>query len=263
MSAEEILVDRQERVLTITLNRPEARNALNSALLSRLIAELEKGGADPEVGVIVLTGTGDAFCAGADLKEVARTMDDADPFTTAYDRSNQSMRVHQMLPRLPKPVIAAVNGTAVAGGCGLAMSCDLVIAAQSARFGYPEVNRGLVAAMVMVSLSRVIGRRQALDLLLSGRFVPAQEALALGMINQVVPDTELASHVMAYAHEIAAKPATALRFTKDLYRQVVELDYDRAIEYARDINLMIRQTGAAREGAAAFVAGQASTKEKT
>jgi enoyl-CoA hydratase/carnithine racemase len=262
MTAAEILFDTRDRVLTITLNRPEARNALNSALLSKLVSALESGAADPEVGVVVLTGTGDTFCAGADLKEVVRNMDDADPFSSAYDRTTQSLRVHQLLPRLPKPVIAAVNGTAVAGGCGLAMSCDLVIAAQSARFGYPEVNRGLVAAMVMVSLSRVVGRRQALDLLLSGRFVPSSEALELGMINQVVPDAELADHVAAYAREMAAKPATALRFTKELYRQVVELDYDRAMEYARDVNQMIRQTGAARQGAAAFAAGRASTEEK-
>jgi enoyl-CoA hydratase/carnithine racemase len=255
----EVLSAQDGRVLTLTLNRPEARNALSRELLELLLAELNRAATDPGIGVIVLTGSGPAFCAGADLKEVARNMDGEDAFGAAYDRTNQSMQVHQLLPRLPKPVIAAVNGFAVAGGCGLAMSCDIVLAAEGSKFGYPEVNRGLVAAMVMVSLSRIVGRRQALDLLLSGRLVPAAEARELGMVNQVIPDDDLLPAAMEYAHAMAAKPATALRFTKDLYRQVVELDYDRAMEYARDINQMIRQTGAAREGASAFAAGQ---KEK-
>ena len=137
------------------------------------------------------------------------------------------------------------------------MSCDLVFAAESATFGYPEVNRGLVAAMVMVSLSRLVGRRHALDLLLSGRQVPAEEAAGLGMVNTVVPDGEVLSAAQAYAAGLAAKPASALRYTKDLYRQVQELDYDRAIEYARDVNLMLRQTGVVREGVTAFASGGA------
>jgi len=252
----EVLATQDGRVLTLTLNRPEARNALSSELLDLLLAELNRAAHDPGVGVVVLTGNGPAFCAGADLKEVARNMEGEDAFTAAYERTNQSLQVHQLLPRLPKPVIAAVNGFAVAGGCGLAMSCDVVIAAEGSRFGYPEVNRGLVAAMVMVSLSRVVGRRQALDLLLSGRLIPATEARDLGMVNQVVADDDLLPAAMEYAQAMAAKPATALRFTKDLYRQVVELDYDRAMEYARDINQMIRQTSAAREGASAFAAEQ-------
>jgi len=255
----EVMSTQDGRVLTLTLNRPEARNALNRTLLDALLAELDRAANDPGIGVVVLTGNGPAFCAGADLKEVAGNMDGDDPFTAAYERTNQSLRVHQLLPRLPVPVIAAVNGVAVAGGCGLAMSCDIVFAAESARFGYPEVNRGLVAAMVMVSLSRVVGRRQALELLLSGRLLPAAEALSLGMVNRVVPDESLLATVQEYAQAMAAKPATGLRFTKDLYRQVQEMDYDRALEYARDVNQMIRQTGAARAGATAFAAGRRET----
>jgi enoyl-CoA hydratase/carnithine racemase len=248
-----VLTEHEGRVVVITLNRPHARNALNRELLTALHAALDDAIGDDGVGAIVLTGTGAAFCAGADLKEASRGMEHVD-FWSRYERANQSMRVHQLLPRLPKPVIAAVNGFAVAGGCGLAMSCDLVFAAEDAKFGYPEVNRGLVAAMVMVSLSRVVGRRQALDLLLSGRMIDAQEALALGMINRVVPAGELREAAVAYAGELAAKPGSAIRVTKDLFRQVSELDYDRALEYARDVNQMIRQTRDARQGAAEFAA---------
>lgn len=251
-----VLVSTDGRVCTITLNRPEARNALSKELLEVLSSALKDAAADPDVGAIVLTGNGPAFCAGADLKEGARNLGD-DGFQANYDRATQSMQVHLQLPRLSTPVIAAVAGPAVAGGCGLAMSCDLVFADGSARFGYPEVNRGLVAAMVMVSLSRLVGRRHALDLLLSGRLIDAAEAKDLGMINTVVPDGEVLSAAQAYAAEIAAKPASALQYTKDLYRQVQELDYDRAMEYARDLNLMLRQTGAVRTGVSEFVSGTA------
>ena len=145
-----VLVAQDGRVRTVTLNRPHARNALSSELLEELTAALGAAAADASVGAIVLAANGPAFCAGADLKEGARNLG-ADAFQTGYDRSTESMRLHMLLPRLSKPVIAAVNGPAVAGGCGLAMSCDLVFAGETARFGYPEVNRGLVAAMVMVA----------------------------------------------------------------------------------------------------------------
>lgn len=258
-TAPTVLTNREGRVAVITLNRPEARNALNRALLAELRAALDAAIAEDDVGAIVLTGTGPAFCAGADLKEASRGMEGGD-FWSRYERANQSLRVHQQLPRIPKPVVAAVNGFAVAGGCGLAMSCDIVFAADDARFGYPEVNRGLVAAMVMVSLSRVVGRRQALDLLLSGRLVDADEALRLGMINRVVPAAELRTTAVAYAADLAAKPGSAMRVTKDLFRQINELDYDRALEYARDVNQMIRQTRDAQKGAAEFANRSAEGK---
>lgn len=248
---ETVLVSQEGRVRTLTLNRPEARNALSKELLERLTHELESAAADDGVGAVVLAGNGPVFCAGADLKEGARNLG-PDSFQASHDRSTQSMRVHLMLPRLTKPVVAAVRGPAVAGGCGLAMSCDLVFAGKSATFGYPEVNRGLVAAMVMVNLSRLVGRRHALDLLLSGRQVPADEAARLGMVTTVVADDEVLSAAQAYAADLAAKSPSALRYTKDLYRQVQELDYDRAMEYARDVNLMLRQTGSVRDGVTAF-----------
>ncbi|WP_173162157.1 enoyl-CoA hydratase/isomerase family protein [Phytohabitans suffuscus] len=156
------------------------------------------------------------------------------------------------------PVIAAVNGFAVAGGCGLAMSCDIVIASDTARLGYPEVTRGLVAAMAMVSLSRVAGRHNALDLLLSGRLVDAAEAQRIGLVNRVVPHADLMTEVLAYAGAMAARSASALRITKELYRQVTELDYDRAMDHAADINMLTRYVEDAKAGSRAFAAGDRS-----
>jgi enoyl-CoA hydratase/carnithine racemase len=251
MAEDLILVERTDRVAVLTLNRPEARNALNTALLAQLTTALERESAAADVGAIVLTGAGPAFCAGADLKESATAMEGAD-FWAQHDRATRSLNIHQMMPKLPVPVIAAVNGAAVAGGCGLAMSCDIVFASGTARFGYPEVGHGLVAAMAMVSLSRCVGRHQALDLLLSGRLLDADEALRIGLVNRVVAPDELMPVVLSYAGAMAAKPAPALRLTKALYRQVSEVDYDRALEYARDVNMLVRYVDDARAGSKAY-----------
>jgi enoyl-CoA hydratase/carnithine racemase len=250
-----VLIARHGAVAVITLNRPQARNALNRALLSALHEHLRAAVDDDAVRAIVLTGNGPAFCAGADLKEARETPDGADGFWMQYERSGQSLELHRLLPRLPKPVIAAVNGFALGGGCGVAMSCDLVIASHQATFGYPEVAQGLVAAMVMVSLSRIVGRRQALDLLLSGRHLAPHEALELGLINRIAPHDELLPQAIAYADEIARHGAAALRMTKSLYYNIAELDLDRALDYARDFNQMLRQTRPASASAFAGKAG--------
>ena len=246
-----VLYRREGRVGVITLNRPEARNALNAALLSRLHALLDEAEDDPEVGVIVIAGNGPAFCAGADLKETSANIESG-TFEIRFARANESLRLHRRLPRMTKPVIAAVRGFALAGGCGLALSCDIVIAGEGATFGFPEVQRGLVAAMVMVSLSRLVGKQQAMDLLLTGRRFGAEEGARLGVVTRIVPDEEVLEQTLAYAADMAQHPATALRFTKDLFRRVGDLDYDLALEQARDINQLMRQTKSAGAGAKAF-----------
>lgn len=254
-----VLVERHREVLILTLNRPEQRNAMNSALMNELNAALRSADKDDAIGAVILTGKGPAFCAGGDLKETSRNIEQGD-FWTRYDRATQSLEVHRLMSSLTKPVIGAINGFALAGGAGLAMSCDLVVASDMARFGYPEVKRGLVAAMVMVSLSRIIGRRQALELLLSGRQIDAREALAIGMINRVVPHETLMQEALAFAADIAANSRSSLRMTKKLFNDICEMDKDRAIEHARDIGQMIRQTKDARQGSAAF-ANRSATQE--
>lgn len=250
-SGSDVLCEQRGRLAVITLNRPHARNALSRNLLTRMHEILDWAESDPSVGVVVLAGNGPAFCAGADLKESAKGMNDGD-FASRYDRANLSMSLHSRLPRLPKPVIAAVDGFAVAGGCGLALSCDLVVAGDTSTFGYPEVKRGLVPAMVMVSLSRIVGKQQAMDLLLTGRMMDAHEAKTLGMVTRVVPAGTALDSALDYGDSIASSPPTALRFTKDLFRQVVDMEYGQAMEHARDVNQMIRQTREAKAGANAF-----------
>jgi enoyl-CoA hydratase/carnithine racemase len=254
-----VVIERHGNVMVLTLNRPEQRNAMNSALMSELNAALRSADKDEAIGAVILTGRGPAFCAGGDLKETSKNIEQAD-FWTRYDRATQSLDVHRLIAALTKPVIGAINGFALAGGAGLAMSCDLVVASDKASFGYPEVKRGLVAAMVMVSLSRIVGRRQALELLLSGRMIDAREALAIGMINRVVPHETLMQETLTFAGTIAANSHSSLRMTKKLFNDICEMDKDRAIEHARDIGQMIRQTKDARQGSAAF-ANRSATQE--
>lgn len=242
-----VLESREGQTAILTLNRPDARNAMNHALVEDLKERLGRLGADPETHVIVLTGADPVFCAGADLREMGAAGVDA-----ATERADASLQMHRMLPDLGKPVIAAVNGHALAGGCGLALACDLVIASDAAEFGYPEVPRGLVAALVMVNLSRLVGRRTALELLLSGRRVPAEEAQRIGMINTVVPKARVMEEALALAGRIGAHPQSAVRFTKQLFYEVAELPFDAALARARDVNVRMRMTAEGMRGAAAF-----------
>ncbi|MGH2950228.1 MAG: enoyl-CoA hydratase/isomerase family protein, partial [Solirubrobacteraceae bacterium] len=175
-----VLTERDGPVAVLTLNRPEARNALNGALVRALLEELRVADREPGVHAVVLAAAPPAFCAGADLRELP-----AGTSEEAAERVDLAVELHSCIPGMAKPVIAAVDGPAVAGGCGLAMSCDLVIGSERAQFGYPEVRRGLVAALVMVRLERLVGRRAALDLLLSGRRVGAAEALELRLVTEV------------------------------------------------------------------------------
>ncbi len=232
----------------LTLNRPHARNALNAALVEALLAHLRAYGADAEVRAVVLAANGPAFCAGADLRELP-----AGGFDEAVARVDLAVALHAAAPRMRTPVIAAVGGPAVAGGSGLALSCDLVIASEAAWFGYPEVRRGLVAALVMVNLQRLVGRRIALELLLTGRRVDAHEARALGMVTEVVPAGEELARACERASEIAASPPAAVALTKELFQRVGELPYDAARGLARDANLLMRRTDDARAGTEAFL----------
>jgi enoyl-CoA hydratase/carnithine racemase len=247
----EVLAERDGPVLVLTLNRPEVRNAMNGALVRRLIALLEEAGRDPEIRAVVLAGAPPAFSSGADLRELAGADDDP------LDRVELTVKLHALIPSLRVPVLAAVGGAAVAGGCGLAMSCDVVVASDDASFGYPEVRRGLVAAIVMASLERLVGRRAALDLLLSGRRIDAREAKELGMVTEVVPaGTELA-RALERAHELAEHPPGALAMTKELFYRIGDLPYETALSQAGTANLLMRGTDEGRQGATAFVEGKA------
>src|SRR5208283_4939078 len=199
-------------VATLTLNRPETRNALSLGMLLALSAELDRAAADPAVRVVVLAGAGPAFCAGHDLKEIR-----AERFGGTYAETlfAECTKVMLAIIGLPKPVIAQVHGIATAAGCQLVASCDLAVAADSARFATPGVNIGLFCSTPMVALSRNVGRKAAMRMLLTGDLIDAQAAIGFGLINEVAPVAELASRTAALAGKIASKSPQTIAIGKE------------------------------------------------
>jgi len=236
-------------IATLTLNRPQARNALSLALMTAVIDELEAIAGDASVKAVVIAGNGLAFCAGHDLKEMR-----ANPGRAFYEKTfSACSRMMQAVVRLPQPVIARVHGIATAAGCQLVASCDLAIAADTARFATPGVNIGLFCSTPMVALSRNIGRKQAMEMLLLGEMVPAARALEFGLINQAVPEAELEAAVTEMAGKIAAKSPLVLKIGKEAFYRQLELGLSDAYDYASRVmteNMLARDAG---EGIDAFI----------
>jgi methylglutaconyl-CoA hydratase len=239
-------------VLTLTLDRAEKRNALNAALIDALHAALDRADLDAEVRVVLLTGAGNDFCAGADLDELLASAE-----ASAEANEATALRLGGLFSRLralPKPVVAAVRGRALAGGAGLMTACDIVLAGAGAQVGYPEVLRGFVPAMVMTMLRRLVGEKAALDLVLTGRTLGAAEALAAGLVSRVVPDADLERDAGELARTLAAAPASALALTKQLFYQLDGQSFDQGIALGARVNALARQTPEFRDAIARFLA---------
>lgn len=249
MTYETILVDLREGVATVTLNRPEARNALNRTLVRELGDALEAQDANPEARAIILRGAGErAFCAGADLKGMFQEA----PILEARERYAGLARILGGIPRMRTPVIGQVHGYALAGGCGLAAACDVVVASEDAIFGLPEIKLGLLPLMVMAPILRAAAPKRVLQLVLSGAELPAREALAIGLVSQVVPRAELEATVRALARTLAGYSPAALAIAKEAFYTALELEYAKALPYLRDLLTIVARSEDAREGIAAF-----------
>ena len=239
-------------ILTLTLDRPEKRNALSSALIDALHAALDRADLDAEARVVLLTGAGQDFCAGADLQELLASAD-----ASAEANEAAALRLGDLFSRmraLPKPVVAMVRGRALAGGAGLMTACDIVLAGAGAQVGYPEVLRGFVPAMVMTMLRRLAGEKAALDLVLTGRTLSAAEALASGLVSRVVPDADLEREAAELARTLAAAPPSALALTKQLFYQLDGQSFDQGIALGARVNALARQTPDFRDAIARFLA---------
>ena len=239
-------------VLTLRLDRPEKRNALSAALIEALHGALEAADLDPEVRVLVLTGAGPDFCAGADLEELLASAD-------ASPEANEAaaLRLGALFGRMraiPKPVMAVVRGRALAGGAGLMTACDVVLAGEGAQVGYPEVLRGFVPAMVMTLLRRAAGEKAALDLVLTGRLLRAEEARAAGLVSRVVPDGALEQEAGELARILATAPASALALTKQLFYQLDGQPFEQGIALGARVNALARQTPDFRQAIGRFLA---------
>jgi enoyl-CoA hydratase/carnithine racemase len=251
-AATEALLLRQDDggVVTLTLNRPAQFNSLSQALMAELQTELDRIAADAAARVVVLAGAGKAFCAGHDLKEMRS--DASKAFQQALFR--QCSKLMLTLVRLPQPVIARVHGIATAAGCQLVSMCDLAVASDNARFAVSGVNLGLFCSTPSVGLARNLGRKQAMEMLLTGEFIDAQTALARGLVNRVVPLAQLDEEIRKLTDSILAKTPVAIRAGKQMFYRQLEMGLDDAYELASEVMACNMMAEDAQEGIDAFVA---------
>lgn len=245
-----LLLETAPQVATITLNRPDKRNAISMEMIAELLSALdviEKGAS----GVGIITGAGKAFCSGMDLEMLASIAKNS-PAENLED-SRRMARMFRRIWGFPKPLIAAVNGPAIAGGCGIATLCDFTLAAEDAKFGYTEVKIGFIPALVSVFLTRQIGDKRARDLLLTGRIIGAPEAKELGLVTEVVRPEELLPDARELADVLLSASPTSLARTKRLLVSAAAPGVDAEIERAIAENAAIRSTPDFREGLAAFL----------
>jgi len=245
-----ILYSVESGVARITLNRPKKRNALSPELIAALSEALAQSARDGSVRVALLAGAGQDFCSGADLAALDRTAE-AGVFDH-LDAARAIAEVFLAMRRHPRPIVA-VRGRALAGGCGLATACDLILASESALFGYPEVKIGFIPAMVMAILRRSVGEKRAFELITSGEVISAAEAQAAGMINRVYPDAEFDRSVEAYVAALAAKPASAVGLAKNLLYHMDGMTFESALEAGVHANALARMTEDAKRGIERFV----------
>jgi enoyl-CoA hydratase/carnithine racemase len=245
---ENLLVEAEAPAARITLNRPEKRNALSLALMEELIAALETVGASPDTRAIVIEGAGPAFSAGHDLSEMVGR--DLAFYQRLFDVCTELM---ETIHRVPQPVIAKVHGIATAAGCQLVAACDLAVAAADARFGTPGVKIGLFCSTPMVPLSRAVGRKRALEMLLTGEPVDASTALAWGLVNRVVPPAELDGAVAELVERIARSSPLTVGIGKEAFYAQVDLDEHGAYDLTKSVMAMNSTADDAQEGISAFL----------
>ncbi|MEM6971682.1 MAG: enoyl-CoA hydratase [Pseudomonadota bacterium] len=247
MAYENIIVEKREHVVLIRLDRPEAMNALNAALMRELGTALEKADADENIGAIVITGNEKAFAAGADIKEMRpKTFVDVyrDDFITAE---------WETVTRVRKPVIAAVGGYALGGGCELAMMCDFIVAADNAKFGQPEINLGVMpGAGGSQRLTRFVGKSKAMDMNLTGRFMDAEEAERSGLVSRLFPAENLVDEAIAIAQKIADKAPLAVMATKEAVNRSYETTLSEGVRFERRLFHALFATEDRIEGMDAF-----------
>ena len=249
-----VLTAKANGVLTLTLNRPETRNALSESLMRALQIALDEAVEDKDVKAIVLDAKGSVFSAGHDLKELTARRSDADRGLGYYRAIfAQCSRLMQTIVRHPKPVIAQVQGTATAAGCQLVASCDLAVASSEARFATPGVNIGLFCSTPMVALSRVVPRKAALEMLFTGEAIDAEEARRIGLVNRVVAPADLEKETGTLARYIASKPIATLKLGKLAFQHQLELGLSSAYDYVGEVMVQNMLHEEAQEGIGAFL----------
>lgn len=247
---EAVLFEKEGPIGWVTLNRPEKRNALSLEMMTEVLAKLDVAASEEDVRVVVIRGNGPVFSAGHDIKEMVANRTDLKALRNIFSTCNRMMlRLHEM----PQPVIAQVHGIATAAGCQLVAACDLAICESEARFATPGVKIGLFCTTPMIPLMRVIGRRRAMDMLLSGRFISAEEAERFGLVNRVTTPDRLAEETKAWALDLARSSKFTLALGKEAFYAQADLDEESAYSYAKEIIAMNCMAEDAGEGMGAFI----------
>ena len=246
-----LLYELRDGVARITLNRPDKRNALDGELVAELKAAFSASASDEACRVVLLTGAGTDFCSGADLENLEKTAQNSVLDNMADARSTADLFL--MMRTHPRPVIAAVQGRALAGGCGIATACDIILASESAQFGYPEVNIGFVPAMVMAILRRSVSEKAAFELVVAGGTVSAARAYDLGLVHRVFSDNHFSAEVEEYVAKLAAKSASAVMLSKRLLYNMDSMSFEAALQAGVEINAIARQTEDCRKGIEKFL----------
>jgi len=246
-----VLLTIADRVARITLNRPEKRNALNSEVIGELKTSLRRAGENSDVGVIILTGAGSDFCSGADLAALQKIATASVEENLADARS--LMELFILIRSIRPPVVAAVKGRALAGGCGLATACDMVLAARSSRFGYPEVKIGFVPAMVMAILRRNVSEKRAFEMVTLGAEIGAEEAVSIGLVNRIVDDGAFEDEVHAFVQPFMKTSSSAVALTKQLLYRTDAMSFEDALQFGVDENVIARMSEDCKKGIERFL----------
>jgi enoyl-CoA hydratase len=245
MSFENILLEKEDGIATITFNRPDALNALNNQTRAEFYSAMKDVAADDDIKVVILTGAGRAFVAGSDIKELKQT--------TSLDAHNIH-RLGMVVEKMEKPVIAAVNGFALGGGCEIVMACDIIIASDKARFGQPEINLGIIpGGGATQRLPRLVGVCKAKELILTGDIIKAEEAEKIGLVNRVVPGENLMAAAKEIAKKIASKSQATVRLAKDVINKGMQTSLETGLDYEREIYSLCLTLEDKEEGINAFI----------
>jgi methylglutaconyl-CoA hydratase len=246
-----VLYSLDDSVARITLNRPEKRNALNDELIAGLKSSLVQADQTEQVRVVVISGAGKDFCSGADLSALQKIAEGS--ITENVEDARSLMDLFNLMRQVRVPVVAAVRGRALAGGCGLATACDIVLASASARFGYPEVKIGFVPAMVTAILRRNVSEKRAFELITRGAEISAAEAREFGLVNQVFSDDDFDNEVEGYLREFEKVSKSAVALTKSLLYQIDGMRFEESLEVGADVNVIARLTEDCQKGIERFL----------
>lgn len=247
---ETLILEKEEAIATITLNRPRRLNAINGKMIEEIDRVMDDLASDAGIKVVIITGGPDYFCAGADISEVIKIAS----VDEGYEFSRRIQKIFDKINYLPKPVIASISGLALGGGCEMALACDLRLASEKASFGVPEINIGVIpGAGGTQRLPRILGICKAKELLLTGERIDARQACHLGMINKMVPASDLINETRQMAEKLAAKPPLALKMAKELVDTGMNMDLDSALKLEAHALAYLMVTADKNEGMSAFL----------